>query len=172
MSDFPSTWVNPPVIGTISREAVPGVNSGLASAAWPTANKAIYVPFTLRAPFLVRRLWWANGATVSGNVDCGVYSQDQVRLFSTGATAQAGASAVQSVALGTAVLLAPGQYFMGLSLSGTATIQMPNPAAIGILILLGVAEQASAHPLPATATMARIGSNKIPACGITSQTVI
>ena len=44
-----------------------------ASAAWTTADTAVYVPFVVRDTFAVRQLRLTNGTTVSGSFDIGVY---------------------------------------------------------------------------------------------------
>jgi len=174
MSDWPASPVVPAVVSTFSREGVPGVGLPFASVAWSTANKAIYFPLRLSKPFPVRLLWWANGAAVSGNVDVGVFGADlSTKIVSTGAVAQAGVSTVQSAAPSPAPFwLPPGQYYLGLSASSTtATFQMPS-ATIAQLIQLGVGEQLTAHPLPATATAVRVSAVKLPLCGLASVSTI
>lgn len=173
MADWPFARYHKPSISSLSPEAVPGssLSAVPASAAWPSANLAIYVPFMLAAPYLVQRLWWANGATVAGNVDCGVYTGDGTQLFHTGATAQATINVVQSVSNGPTLLL-PGAYYMALSASsGSATFFRLAPAAAR-LQAMGLAQQATAEPLPATFTLASMAQTYIPVFGITSSTVI
>ena len=94
-----------------------------ASAAWPVANTAYYFPFTVADTVTFTRGHLYNGATATGNVDIGIYSESGTRLASTGATAQAGTSAVQTIAFTASVTLTPGRYYMGLSLSSaTGTV--------------------------------------------------
>jgi hypothetical protein len=125
--------------------------TGAASAVWPTANLAIYVPFTLAIPGRVRQLGLFNGTVVSGNFDVGIYRYDGTRLISTGSTAQAGTSALQFVAA--ALDLPPGRYYLGLALDNiTATVFRQSQWTAAMLEALGVGQQASAFPLPATMT--------------------
>lgn len=99
-------------------------SSSAASAAWPSANLAILVPFRLPAPLLVQRLFLLNGATASGNVDIGIYDVAGTRLLSTGSTAQSGTSAVQSVDV-TDTPLAAGVFYLALATAD------PTEAATG-----------------------------------------
>src|SRR3972149_4026032 len=99
-----------------------------ASAVWPTANKALYVPFRIGKPVLVKKLFLINGATVSGNVDVGIYDAAGTRLISAGSTAQAGASALQQFDIAD-TLLGWGLFYMALAVRnvtatalGTATL--------------------------------------------------
>jgi len=177
MSDFPPRHPHLPVLSSMSPESI-GLDglfaSGAspASTAWPTANKAIYIPITLRANFYVRRVFWVNGGTANGNVDAGVYSLGGARLLSAGATAQGTINAVQSVALGTAVLLHPGSYYLALGLSsGTGTVFAWTSSARQ-LAAAGCAEQATAVALPDPATFATMAMTIAPIVGIADVTTI
>lgn len=160
--DFPrANGVSPPTIDTLSCYSV-GIDqipyAGAvtpASAAWPAANRAIYVPVNIPFPYLVRKFYWCNGATVNGNVDCGIYSRGGTKLASTGSTVQAGTSVVQSAAPSTgSILLMPDSYYLALaSSSGTATFLRITPSAAEH----GVAFQATAFALPATFTLGTSG---------------
>lgn len=172
--DFPGATMLKPVIGTGSVQSLgPQMAARLgsattpASAAWPTNNLAIFVPLVLPVPYFVRKVWWANGSAASGNVDCGVYTEGGALLLSCGSTAQGTINVVQSVTLGTPVLLEPGSYYMALVLSSTSgrTIRwQPSTASQGQL--LGLAQQATALPLPASFTLASYAQTYIPLFGI------
>jgi hypothetical protein len=55
-----------PVVCPLSASCLPhGVYGGPATAAYPTANKAFFVPFVLTAPYTIKTLWWANGTTTT-----------------------------------------------------------------------------------------------------------
>lgn len=169
MSDFPyPSRFHLPVIHTFSRETSLGATGGggpfgvrgsLASAVWPVANTAFYVPFSIDAPYLVKTVFWANGAAVAGNVDVGVYTADMAALlFNAGSTVQATTGVPQAVALGTPVLLEPGSYQMAMSASShSAAFLAASNSAAGATPLqaLGCSNQAAAGvPLPAAATPA------------------
>jgi hypothetical protein len=143
--------------------------SSPSSAAFESANRAVYAPIRVPGPCVVRRLWWANGATVSAsyNVDCGIYADSDgkpgAKLVSSGSTAQGTASQVQFVDV-TDTTLAPGIYWLALtcsSLSATffRTIVAANWDASARL------EEASALPLPASATPAESSGTNLYYCG-------
>lgn len=178
MADFPGIAQHPAVISSLHREAW-GVTAFLSntvaatSQVWPSANLAIYIPFAVEAPYHVRMVWWANGTTtIAGNVDVGVYGDDGTLLLSAGSTAQATATVCQSVTLGTEVLLSPGAYYMAMSSSsGTATFMQAN-TTLRYVQTFGGAQQATALPLPATATFAAFAQARIPVFGIGRTTLI
>lgn len=175
--DFPSGSRHKPTISILSVESL-GVafrllaNATPSSGTWPVANKAIFVPFALAVPFRVQRAWWANGATASANVDCGVYTAGGALLGSVGSTVQAGTNVVQSAAL--SLLLTPGSYYLALVLSAT-TGTILRTTALNVAVgepAVGMAQQTSAFPLPATVTLASASSASTPLFGITSSSVI
>jgi len=149
------------VIHTCSLESV-GLEYGAIlqntfanDVAWPAANKAIYVPFTLERARTVRKMAWHNGAAIAGNVDVGVHALTGARMLSLGSTAQAGTSVIQ-VGDVTDTLLPPGNYFMSLAAS-SASAQFLGRSGGGhqnIVAALGVKVQTSAFALPSTATFA------------------
>ena len=142
------------------------------SGTWPSANRAIYVPFRLGMPYLVRFLFCLNGATVSGNVDVGVYDEKGTRLVSAGSTVQSGTTAIQTFNV-TDTLLSEGVYYMALALSNTTgTFRRVSGIITGELRGLGVVDQDSAFPLPATATLSTPGSAYLPLFGVASRTVL
>src|SRR6202162_5774411 len=72
------------------------------STAWGTANLSIAVPFIAAKPLDVSRLLVYNGATVSGNIDIGIYSDSTTAgnlIISAGSTVQAGVNAIQQINL-------------------------------------------------------------------------
>lgn len=136
-----------------------------ASTAWPTANKAFYVPFWLDQAIIVTKLWWANGATVSGNVDCAIYRADLTKLVSTGSTAQATTSIVQSVDITDTPLL-PGNYFFGLVLNNTTGRILRFTPGLPQAKLNGITEQTSAFALPDPMVPATPTATYVPLCGL------
>lgn len=150
--------------------ALIGNVGALASTAWPSAQLALYVPFRVAQNVRVAGFFWMNGATVNGNTDCGIYDFGGAKLTSSGATAQAGANAIQSVALGAAVTLPFGVFYLALlSTSATATyFTGPNLVAEEARHI-GIADQASAGTaLPANFTLSTPGTGGIPLFGIYS----
>lgn len=179
MADFPSSAYHLPTISSISPEAVGASwlsgNGGNTynSVAWPAANRGIFVPFSLHAPYWCRMVWWANGATANGNIDCGVYAVGTSHLLSAGSTAQAGTTSVQSVVLGTPVLLMPGSYYMALSASATTVTMRASNSSLQNQIGVGMAQQATVLPLPTTVfAPATMANAYLPLFGISSRTLI
>jgi hypothetical protein len=142
-----------------------GVNP--ASTAWPTANLAMLVPCYVRARVLLQRLWWINGATVSGNADIGIYTEGGAKLFTAGSTAQTPISTPQSVSAG-ALLLTPGRYWMALVFDNTTSTcyRWTNAAgASSVQKLIGMQQMAAAFPLPSTITFATAANAFVPFIG-------
>lgn len=175
MSDFPK--VVDIVKGIVSPMSTNSIRSGTptltnsVAIAWPSANLAIYVPFRVADTTTFVKIFWLNGATIAGNVDVGIYDSEGNRLVSSGSIAHAGASVLQTIDI-TDTTLQPGLYYMAMSSdSTTATIQAVNALAIQ-LRLAGVYSQASAFPLPATATFTGTASNPAPILLLTRNTLI
>lgn len=145
--------------------------AGSASTVWPAASTAIFVPFSVATPFLIQKVFVQNGATVAGNVDIGVYTTGGSLLAHTGATAQAGVSSTQEIAL--SLHLNPGQYYMALvSDSATATVIAHNAAIAALWRACGVYQMATASPLPATATFAVMAQTLMPIFGIAQRSLV
>lgn len=172
-----------PVIGTHSKE-VNGVSMAArigpaavapSSSAWPLANLALFVPFTLNAPYPVRKLWWANGATANGNVDCGLYTPGGAQIVSAGSTVQAGTNTIQSVTLATPRTLAPGSYVMALAASATTVTVFAwvSSLSAGVYKLSGWAEATASFALPDPAAPQTYASrNFVPLFGFASAGVL
>jgi hypothetical protein len=117
---------------------------------WPGALRILYIPVLLEHPMQVTEVFWRNGGTVNGNVDVGVYTDTGIRLGNAGTTAQAGASAVQSVSVS---FLAPrGVLYMAFTTSSTsatffALSDVGHPDWVGYML-----GEAAVMPLPAIAT--------------------
>lgn len=138
------------------------MGGSLASATFESANRAVYVPVLILAQVVVRRMWWANGATVSAsyNIDAGIYAdagyKPGAKLVSSGSTAQGTASQVQFVDV-TDATLAPGRYWLAMACSSSSATFMRailNAAFDASLRF----EEAEALPLPSTATVSESSS--------------
>lgn len=142
-----------------------------ASAVWPAANRAIFVPFVLPERVTVRQLLCVNGGTVSGNVDVGIYNSDLSLLISSGSTAQAGVNSTQTFDV-TDTVLQPGFFYLAMAANNIlATNQRWAPFGTQ-QGAFGVAQQASAFPLPASATLASVTSSYIPYIGLSLRAVV
>lgn len=160
---FVATWG----FHSLVRAGTSNANTG-TSTAWSSANRILYYPFYLPWPYNVRRVFWTNGATASGNVDFGIYSWEGVRLYSTGSTAQSGTNTRQYVTPGTDLLLPPGPYFWGHTHSNaTGTYNMGSESLATGQIKGVKQEDAGAFGLPATATFGVLSATAFPVCGMT-----
>jgi hypothetical protein len=131
----------------------------------------MYVPFFIPFRYPVRNLFVYNFATVNGNHDVGIYNDEFKLLTSTGAVAQAGTSTIQFHAKD--IILEPGQYYFALSSSSTtATYATMQSGTITRHRYLGIMQQLTAHPLPASATPTALsaGNVKVTAMGFTFMT--
>lgn len=157
-----------PTISPLSPESIVlGASASLASfaSAVLTANRAYLIPFHIEEPITVTKLFCANGATASGNVDVGIYSSSFVKLISSGSTAQAGTNVLQIFNV-TDTIIGPGDFYLAIAIdNGTGTIFSQN---IGTTIgnRIGLLQMASAFPLPATITPAAISSGTTPIVGL------
>jgi hypothetical protein len=149
-----------------------GLGTAPASAAFTAANKARYYPVLVPVICAVRRLWWANGATVSAsyNLDCGIYADagyaPGTLLVSTGSTAQGTASQVQFVDV-TDTALSPGLYWIAIACSSTSATLFRSQAISGAASVNAALSfgQTTALPLPATATPAEATDAEVYLCG-------
>jgi hypothetical protein len=175
MTDFPSTEISPLFISSLSvlaggeglrtGTAVPGLAA--VTSSWQTASLAIYIPLYIPTPYTVRRVFWGNGSALAGNKDFGIYSPDGTKIYSTGSTAESGASAIQYVTP-TAFVLQTGRYYMAIVCDQTTNHGWGIAAGSAIMLrMAGYLQQATALPLPNSATFAAKANTFIPICGIT-----
>lgn len=137
------------------------------SGTYPTANRIIYIPFSVPWSYTVKRLGWNNGTAVAGNVELGIYNFGSNKegpttlVATTGATAQAGTSVPQYVTLGTPVTLSAGRYYLAIvASSASATFwRCSTDAETGRY--QGLFQQDTAS-LPSTATPAQHASTIFP----------
>lgn len=176
--DWPSY---PPIVGqgiiisTMNQhgfgQMLDGANT--LSGTWNTSNRAVYMPVRISEPVLARKLFWFNGATVSGNADCGIYDAAGTKIVSAGSTAQSGTNALQEVDIAD-TLLDAGLFYMGLALDNTTgTFFRLSVGTAYRAQAMGTVMQATAFPLPAAATFAAY-TDTVTAyvCGFSGRVVI
>ena len=149
------------------------VISAPATLVYPAANLAIFIPFRSRYPFLCANAFWNNGTlgTVS-NIDVGVYSKDGTRLWSTGSTAQSGASVIQSVDI-TDKKIGAGMYYIAIACDNAAGQLFASTFTNASLdTLAGIRQQSTAFPLPAVATLGDCTQTYLPLFGFTPRSVV
>ncbi len=181
MSDFPIPVIEPLVtIHTYSQEAIGNsiaacagtAFTATASAAYPTANLALFIPFKVFKRITAVQMFVYNGATVSGNIDVGIYDKNGVRLISAGSTAQAGTNALQAFNI-TDTPFGPGTFYLAVALDNTTGTLFRGTLVVNIQPgTLGMAQMATAFALPATATFAQIAGNYIPLIGLTTRVLV
>lgn len=163
--DWPGTKLDPlALITPWSEESLGSPLHGMSAASaiaggTVTQNQAEFYPFSLDKEATAVKMFVVNGATVNGNTDVGIYDREFKALVTSGATLQAGASALQEFNI-TDTVLPPGRYWMAISTSSaTATFFRHGPVdelAMPALPLLMVAAATPGHPLPTpTATPVR-----------------
>jgi hypothetical protein len=142
---------------------------GFTSTTWPAANRAIYIPVLIPCLMTVTQFYHYNGSTASGNIDIGLYNVDYTRIVSSGATAQAGTTTLQTVDI-TDTQVPAGIYYIGISFSGTTGTSATSAVNGRTPGLLGIVMQESAHPLPSVMTPVTAASGTtIPLVGLTDR---
>jgi hypothetical protein len=143
------------------------VVSNPVSGAWPTANLAINIPFSLPHPMPVRRLFWANGSAAGGEWNAGILTAGYELLGATGKVAGSGNTAIQYGSV-TEMLLNPGSYIFSLAHSATTANQANSMAITAIQgRIAGMTQQASSLELPTSGTPAKYEGLIYPLCGLT-----
>jgi len=114
-----------------------------------TANEAIFIPFTVIVPNLIENVVVQIGVS-SGNINCGIYRRNKVKLRETGSTAVAAGPAAQKIALATSIKLDIGAYYMAIAFdNAVATVGSWQKSGGTIFSLqVGIKVQAAAFALP------------------------
>lgn len=172
MSDWPGS-VMPPIISCISRYAIgqhfASFNASFwTNGTWPSANRALYVPFGIPAPFRITRFWYAINSVPTGNVDLGVYAPDGTLIVSCGSTAAAGTGGVLTFITPTATTLPPGSYYMACAFSSASNNLQAGAPSVVMLQSAGVVQAASQVPLATAPTFATPASAYLNLFGISS----
>lgn len=137
-----------------------GVGSGAVSG-----SVALYVPIEILQPSTFNSAMWCNGAGTSGTVEVGVYTDNWTLLTSTGAVAQSGANTAQRASM-TSFTLRPSRYYLAFVCSSVIATFIGHSVSQKRWPMLGVSQQSSASPLPATATPALCTADFVPNFGI------
>jgi hypothetical protein len=165
MSDFPGTGLPAHTLIT-NRDRMYGtwpLDTLADTSAWPSANRAIYAPVWVPRPTIITKLGWNVGPTSSGNMDVGVYDENFVKVVSTGSIAvSATTNAVQEFDIAD-TLLQPGAYYLAMSVDNATAWFSRASTTVNFLTAVGVRNQNSAFPLPATATPTDASSGYLPA---------
>lgn len=139
---------------------------------WPTANMAIYQPVRVPCPVKVLKLFFACHSTGTGNVDMGVYDEKGNAVISATETTKL-ASMTEQVFDVTDTTIGPGRYYIALVCSNNTDTFYYTSYAAPISVAHGVLTEASAYPLPSTATWATNQTlAMVPAVGMTVEATI
>lgn len=176
MPDWPNEFEVPPLaISTATPESVAfqlqSLQQAFASLAWPAANRACYTPFVLHNPTVARQLFVANGATVSGNIDVGIYDYGLNLIVSAGSTAQAGTSTIQLFDIADTALPA-GVYYLAVALNNGTGTTLRSAIATNAARIIGIFQQATAFPLPSSATPAIYAGSMVPLAGLATSRML
>lgn len=166
------THFNKPSIQTTSPECL-GIpfsvlqvgSPSVSAAAYPHASGALCQPFTLIQPGLVRRIFVANGNSISGNCDMGIYTLGGTRIVSSGSVAQTGTSILQFFDT-TDVYLSPGTYLMAYVLNNNSGKNLRYNVTLILQQHMGMLKIINGFPLPATASFSSVSGTYIPHMGL------
>lgn len=169
MSRIPTPrTLSSPYIVAMPAEMAGYTGLSVGTSAWPAANRALYVPLFVPSTQRLKTVSVWCAATGSGTFDLGLYDGLGTTLLgSMGSTALV-ATSVNTWTPTNPILVEAGvRYYLGMSASSaTSTFVRVNPnvsAARGG----GLAQQATAHPLPSTATPAQVASAYAPVFALT-----
>ena len=173
MPDFPLAQATPLHVSATSRygcgpELRVAMSTGSPAAFTWTANQAIYIPVAIPWPYLVKRVWWYNGSTVtSSNADMGIYTPGGTKIYSQGSTAMSGTSAVQYANVSTPFVLDAGMYFFAWACNNSTSRAFGWAPTVPQGALCGILSQTTAFALPSPATFATYGAAGVPIFGVT-----
>lgn len=170
MTDWPTARIfsSPGWISGMS--SLIGMNtSAPASAAWPTTNKAFFLPFRVATPTIACKMAFGCGVTAGSSVDLGIYDPQGNRIVSTGGQARVASSEVITDITDT--YLPTGLYYMAAACNGTANViawvpSGSSPVPLQKARIMGVMEMATAYVLPDPVTFAAISAAFVPAVAI------
>lgn len=155
------------------------LSSTLASRTWEAAARVAYFPIAIPRTITVTRVWWVNGATVTGGatVEAGLYSdagsgayKPATKLLSASAV-QGTLNQVQFVNLVANKTIYRGLYWLALMMSSATNTTAWGVAPSAAFDAFSRYQEASANPLPSTATPAASASASMYLFGISTNTV-
>lgn len=139
-----STW------DTLMASGIALASQAAGAIAWPLANLAILVPFTLPVDRTAYGFSWFNG-TPSGNLDFGIYNEDGTKVVTLGSTAASGSNAQQTGTI-TPTALVAGSYFFAFACDNTTQTFSGYGIAAQNLAGAGIKEVSASFPLPTSLT--------------------
>lgn len=177
MSDFAgldTTPLPPPHLSIFSQYGIgemihdTGGTFAPGSSTFTTANYARYYPMSLPWPYLVRRVWWINGSSATGNRNFGIYTRGFAQIYATGSTAASGASSLQYVTPGSPILLQPGEYYFAFNCSATTNAVWGKNTGAADQIQCGILQQnVGSVSLPDPMVPITPSAASVALCGVT-----
>jgi len=141
-----------------------------SSVAYPLANLALYVPFSVSETVTVYEGWVVTATLAAGNFDIGVYSAAGSRLTSSGATAKPASDVANTTTMTNLVLNPNTRYYMAFAADGTNNYMAHNAVA-GLCEAMGMLESTTSYVLPSSPTLSRTSRAYIPHFGLNLYTV-
>ena len=126
------------------------------SSATVEGTTTAYFPLSVPTTCTVRRFWWANGATSTGNIIAALYRDAGYKPGAkigtdTGSTAQGTINQVQFTApSGGAFVLSPGLWWFALGFSSASTTMFTSNIGSGLDATIKFREATATPPAPAT----------------------
>lgn len=173
------TYTAPPMRGVQTLTTIPALSRRMtlilgaapaSSVAYPLANLALYVPFSVSEPITAYEGWVVTAATAGGNFDIGIYSAAGSRLTSSGATARVVSSINNTTAMTNYTMLPGLRYYMAFAADSVDLYTARNPAA-GLFAACGVLEATSSYVLPTSPTLAVTTRAYMPMFGLNCYSV-
>jgi hypothetical protein len=143
-------WHN---IDTVSNGPLVRMFSANNVLTWPTADMAIYLPVIVETRVIVKKLWFENADTATGNYDIGLYDASGTAILRKGSAAKTAANDIVTWDC-TDTTIGPGVYYLALACSTNSDTFAGIPPTAPAAAAFGAYSEASALPLPATATFA------------------
>lgn len=142
--------------------AIPSISSALTwgRAAWPSANRGIYLP--CRLPFDAYLTGMSvDCSSTTGTLDLGLFADDNTKIATRGATTNTIGIATWTLTNG--IWMRAGSFYtVAMSVSST-TPQYSRMALTAVnMRAIGFAQEASVATLPATITPAVVASAYVP----------
>lgn len=154
--------------GQIQRQ---GSLMGATSNAWPTANRALYVPVRIVEPTTFVKGFVYEGSTNGDKWDIGIFDAGGRKLVSSGATVHGASNAIVTSDI-TDTTLNPGQYFWAIQSTNAAQTFYRSAPAASVLDALGCRGETVTTALPAAASFGTVPISYMPIFGFTPDTVI
>jgi len=147
-----------------------------ASGTFEAADTGVYFPVYVPSVCVARRMWWINGASVTGNVEAGIYRDSgfkpAAKLITTGIVGQSGTNTTQFGEI-TDTVLTPSLYWLYLSESSASATFFRCTLGSSSYDELFRFQQVSIGPgsAPATATPAESTSQNVYYFGFSTHTI-